>query len=440
MNTRPVTRTTLVHYGVIGVPMAFAGFPLYVLAPDFYATQYGLSLGLLGVMLLVIRLWDAVQDPFIGRLADLTAGRALPFVAAAMFWLCLSIALLFNTVVFSPVIWFGLCMFLAVTAYSIVAITLGTQATLWTDNITDQIRIASSREAFGLLGLVIAVSTPPLLQKIVSPDQVYLWYSAILVVLAGLGVLLFAHIARVKPSGIASVTKQSLYAAIRSLPSPSVKLLVIYSVSMLASSIPVVLVIFFVRDLLGAADLLGVFLLLYFMSGIAGMPLWKRLGERYGAYIAWATAHILAVIGFVGAFFLAEGAILAYALVCVLSGLALGADLTLPPALLSHHIHQHKKQNLSGTYYALLAFITKACLALASVIALPYLDYAGFIPQRANDPEALQALAVAYAVIPCAFKAFAAALLYWFFIAPSSGEKRESIQNHSHSRSTYHVE
>jgi Na+/melibiose symporter-like transporter len=106
-------------------------------------------------------------------------------------------------------------------------------------------------------------------------------------------------------------------------------------------------------------------------------------------------------------------------MVCVVSGMALGADLTLPPSLLSDDIHHHQNHRFSGIHYACWAFMTKASLALASVVALPLLDVAGFKPQAVNTPEALGALSLGYAFIPCLLKLIAAGFLYGFFIRAS---------------------
>ena len=63
MKAMAITKTQLIQYGLLGMPVAFAGFPLYVLAPDYYATQHGLSLALLGFILLALRIFDAVPRP-----------------------------------------------------------------------------------------------------------------------------------------------------------------------------------------------------------------------------------------------------------------------------------------------------------------------------------------------------------------------------------------
>jgi len=63
------------HYGALGLPLAFVALPLYVHLPAHYATRFGLSLASLGALLLAARALDAVVDPWIGRLCDRALGR-----------------------------------------------------------------------------------------------------------------------------------------------------------------------------------------------------------------------------------------------------------------------------------------------------------------------------------------------------------------------------
>jgi len=170
MTNPAITTRELLLYGVIALPVAFAGFPLYVLAPDFYATHYGMSLSLLGSLLLFIRLFDAVQDPLIGWLADQWRDRYFPVVFGAGVVLCGAVFALFNLMHFTPAIWFSFSMILAVGGYSVLTIILGTYATLWTEDKDDQTRIAATREGFSLVGLVIAVSLPTLLLSAISSN------------------------------------------------------------------------------------------------------------------------------------------------------------------------------------------------------------------------------------------------------------------------------
>mgnify|MGYP000206211720 FL=1 len=128
-----------------------------------------------------------------------------------------------------------------------------------------------------------------------------------------------------------------------------------------------------------------------------------------------------------------------YALVCVLSGISLGADLTLPPSILADHVHKHKNTAYSGIHYAFLAFIGKASLAVASAIVFPVLDTVGFKPQSINTEDALFVLSASYALIPCFIKILSAILLYYLFIRSQSGGHHDTLQNNSNYRNSHHA-
>lgn len=441
MTNASLRTADLWRYSVLAIPLAFAGFPLYVLAPDFYATTHGVSLALLGLLLLGLRVFDAVQDPLIGLLSDRYGHLLCKILPIASILLCAGIFGLFNAIPMQPAVWFTLCVAVTVTAYSVLSINLNTLGGLWSDNSYNQTRISSLREICGLIGLVTAVSLPVWLKQQLPLEQAYVCYALILV-----GIMTFAwgmfwpwlanHAKQLQSS---QPHTSSLLQSLKSLPHETRFFLAIYGLSMLASSMPAVLVIFFVRDLLGAEDLTGVFLLLYFLSGAVSMPLWKYVSEGQGLYRAWAYSMLLAVISFMGAFLLNDGDVWQYALICAVSGLALGADLALPPAILSQHIHRHQTEHYAATHYALLALLAKLSLAVASAVALPLLGMVGFIPAEENTHTALLLLSGIYALAPCILKLLAAAWLAHRFIYSKFGETYENPQNHRTSGSSDHA-
>jgi glycoside/pentoside/hexuronide:cation symporter, GPH family len=192
-------------------------------------------------------------------------------------------------------------------------------------------------------------------------------------------------------------------------------LLAIYTVNGLAASIPASLVLFFIRDRIQApAAFEALALAAYFGAAALAVPVWVRAVKRWGLVIAWALGMGLSILGFAGAVAAGAGDTTLFLVICIASGLALGADLVAPAALLAGVIQREGVQGLAeGRWFGWWSMATKLTLALAAGVALPLVQWLGYAP-GARDADALQALAWVYAVLPCAIKALAlAALLRW---------------------------
>ena len=89
----------------------------------------------------------------------------------------------------------------------------------------------------------------------------------------------------------------------------------------------------FVTHVLQAPEQVGMVLMVYFLSGIVGLPLWLWLARRIDKSRAWVLALVLSVAAFVWVPFLGAGDVYGFLAVCVISGLALGADVALPASM-----------------------------------------------------------------------------------------------------------
>ena len=134
---------------------------------------------------------------------------------------------------------------------------------------------------------------------------------------------------------------------------------------------------------------------------------------------------VLSVITFFGASFLSAGDAILYGLVCIASGIALGADLALPPAIIAGRIQTNNDQSRATQYYAILAFLPKLALALAAGLAFLALQQAGFQANHSNYDQALIMLLIIYAIIPCLIKLVAVALLW--HLTQQQGHRHETI-------------
>lgn len=405
----------LVCYGAPQFALSFVALPLYVFLPDYYATRFGVPLGFLGAVLLLARLLDAVIDPVIGRLADhrLGAGRGWRFMAVSGVLLALGFALLlgFPLVVvyasqpytFTAVM--GLALLLTYCGYSAASVThQAWGSTLGTDE-AERVRIFAWREGLGLAGVLVAASVTQLGGA--------LGFTLVFTASLWIGLWLLRR-APAPRQFLVHETLHGLRAAFEPLRHLAFRrLLLVYLASGVAAAVPATLVLFFIRDRIGAPELAGFYLLIYFACGAAFLPLWLRVAKRWGAAPSWLVGMGLSVVVFLGAALLQPGDRWAYAGICAASGLALGSDLVLPPALLAGLIRNlgHGGQ-LEGAYFGIWGMATKLTLALAAGAALPLLASLGYVPGTPAT-GVLPPLVVAYCLLPCILKLLAGAAL-WF--------------------------
>ena len=171
----------------------------------------------------------------------------------------------------------------------------------------------------------------------------------------------------------------------------------------MVNSLPVAitstLFLFFVEDRLQLPGKAGPLLILFFLSAGLSVPFWARLSNRIGPKQTLMIAMPLAILGFVGAALLAPGNLVGFAIICLASGAALGADMVVLPAMFSV-VLTRAGLNASAAF-GIWSFAGKLGLALAAFFTLPLLERSGFTPGQANSAEALNTLTLAYAVLPC---------------------------------------
>lgn len=421
MTAIPIPRLHLFLYGSLALPLAFAGVPLYIHAPDFYAVHHGMSLTHIGIVLLLVRIFDAVQDPVIGLLSDRFHQHRGAILFVFLVMLGTGFFLLFSPPQGASLYWFAFTVMLATTSFSVLTINLNALGGLWTDNTAEQTRITSTREALGLIGLLLASIAPSLLQRYEAASSAFYHVSLMLFGLLTLAGILFYRWGRLYRSQLTASRPAKLAPPLWSILKEQRLFYSIYMINALATSIPAAMVLFYIRDRIGAESYSGLFLLLYFIAGVAGMPLWQRVAQRIGKPQCWLMAMLLAVLSFFWAAFLSTGDLVQYGIVCLASGLALGAELALPPSMLADSMHRNQSQSSATTQFSVLAFLSKAALAFAAGLCLPLLEATGYRTGADNSADALKWLAFFYAILPCTLKILAACLLYYFISQQRKG-------------------
>lgn len=411
----------LLAYGLFGLPLALVALPVYVLVPQLYASSLSLSLTAVGSILLAARVLDAFIDPLLGQWIDRRTHNAshqrshagfvllsLPLLVCGYLALMHppTLSLLASSGNLALGIWFGASLVLVYAGYSLATIAHNSWGASLAPARGERARLTAMREGWALAGVVIAAALPAL-------AGLSALSASFIVLLLATATVLVRHAPR--PLLTAAGPDAALHASDWRAPLRNARfrwLLSVFAVNGIAAAIPATLFVFFASDRLQLGAWTGLFLVLYFVAAAIALPLWASLAARIGEKRAWMISMVLAIAAFIWTVQLDSGALTGFALICALSGMALGADLALPPALLAGVIHAagHGGER-EGAYFGLWSWITKLNLALAAGIALPLLEMLGYVPGT-SDASGTQALVLAYAVLPCVLKAAAAALLW----------------------------
>ncbi len=397
----------VLRYGLLGLPLAFAALPIYVHVPKLYAEQAGLSLALVGTILLLTRIVDALSDPLIGWVSDRFLSRR-GLVALALPLLAVGLGGLLAPPPGAGGLWLAGLLVVVTFGYSVATINHGAWGAELGESSDMRTRLVAAREGFGLFGVVLAAALPGLLAT--TLDAGLARTGGVFVAVLGLVALVSLP---GMPAGRRPMARpESPWAALRGVLAdrPFAALLGVFALNGIAAAVPASTVLFFVADVVRREDLSGLFLAIYFLTGAAGLPVWVSLARRVGKARAWLGGMGLSVAVFAWAVLIGPGDTLAFGILCALSGLALGADLALPPALLADQLAR-RPEGRAGACFGWWAFVTKANLALAAGLALPLLGFLGYAP-GARDAAATEALTAVYAVLPLVLKLMAASALW----------------------------
>ncbi|MFN3845485.1 MAG: MFS transporter [Paracoccaceae bacterium] len=409
MNTSASAGARLWPWSLFAAMIAAAGLPIYIHAPKFYVDEYGVSLAALGFTLAALRLVDVVQDPLLGWIAESKRQWRAALVAGAIAIMALAMFGLFAVAPpIAPLAWFAVTLALLFSGFSFLTIVFYAQGVDKAARLGPggHIRLAGWRETGSLLGVSLASVAPVALG--VAIDRPFTGFAVAFAVLALLAGLSMRSEWAAKRAGVASITGLMVFRPALADPLAR-RLLLIALLNAAPVAVTSTLFLFFVESRLAAPGWEGPLLLLFFLSAAASAPGWSRAAARFGAKRSLLAAMALAIAAFLWAVALREGDILPFAVICAASGAALGADLTLLPAMFARRLASLGSGESAA--FGLWSFVSKLSLALAAATLLPTLAMAGFIPGADNTTEALFALSLLYAALPCALKVLSMALL-----------------------------
>lgn len=418
-----ISHTQLTSYSLLAFCLSFIGLPIYIYLPSYYADNFAVSLKTMALILLVTRMIDAVQDTIFGVMSDKFSHLKKHIICYLSPLLGMSFILLFYPLNTANIeIWLTVFLITTYSIFSIIYINYQSYAVGLSDDYHLKTKIISYREVSFIIGILFAAAGPAILFKYFNQTQSFLIIGVVYFVLISLFALIFFFYApnhdrqklkpEPKPKNLAKKEQNSLALIVKT---PLLRnYFTIFLLNALSSSIPAVLILFFVENVIQAKHLVGLFLILYFFGLLIGVMLWTKLSHIINDKIkTFIISMLLTVFIFIWCYFVGSGDIVFYGIICVLSGIGFGGDFALSYSILTDIIQKNKLEKIESTIFGVTNFLIKFSLTITSA-ALIYCI--GMFEDDVENKK--QFISFSYALLPIVFRCLAAFFLYKNFAIP----------------------
>ena len=432
----------LFAYGFLNLPLSIAGLPLVLYIAPFYASDVGLALTAIGLVLMLGRISDAFTDPLIGVLSDRWRsrwGRRKPWILIGT-----PLMMLATWMVFVPpagVGWVYLLVWISVLylGWTMVQIPYAAWGAELSPDYHERSRIAGSREVFQIIGLLIASSLPLIVAASVGQAppapgeaaslrpvmEVLAIAATVLLPLAAVLAVLFVPD---RPAPLAPARRVPFKRALRVVVrnGPFMRLLIATLIGGVAASMNFNLAILFYTHAMQLPEAAGGLLFLYFVIGVMALPLWIWLAKRVNKHRALCYASLWGVGWFATYPFLPPGDMTLMTVVTIATGMSMAAGPVLGASIAADVVDLDTARGgaqRSAMFFAFWGMGSKFALAAGVGIALPALELLGFSAIGPNEPDAIFALVTFYCLVPIALWLVTISIL-WNFPIDQKRQKR----------------
>ncbi|MBR7619942.1 MFS transporter [Phenylobacterium sp. 20VBR1] len=422
------------------LPLAGLGLPLVVYLPEFYASDLGLSLSVVGAAFGAVRLIDMAFDPFIGGVMDKTRSRFGRFklwfaISAPILMLAAYMLFMAKPGVSGLYLWFWLLVVYG--GFSIASLSQLAWGAVLSPHYDQRSRIYGWWQAGNVVGIILVLTLPALLPLVgIKGHGVGVaamgWFVVLLMPLAvSLALWKVPEPTITTPPRRAGINE---YVALLKRPSV-VRLLAADFVIGTGPAITGALFFFYferVKDFdKGVASLL---LLIYFVGGLVGAPVWTWLAYRIGKHRALAFSSVVYAAMTMAILLVPPGNFAIAALLMFLIGVPYAAGAFLLRAMMADVGDEERLESggdRMALLYALLSGTVKIGSAAAVFFTFPALELMGFDPKATGVATGLGGLSVIFTVVPAGLALIGAWIIITF---PLTAELHAAIRDALHAR------
>ena len=429
--TTPLGARVLGAYAAPSFAQSFIHGPAVSVLQGIYAKFFGLELQEIALVILISRIFDAVNDPVVGFLSDryrARHGTRKPWLLAGS--LVAVVACWFLYVPAGPVtMWTFLFWYLlADVGWTVSEVPYSAWLAELTDDYEERARVTTWRSMGRILGLIAFFGLPIALSPIsgsteFTPDS--LRWAAGLAAVALLGTAIIA--ALVVPNGRAteSGSKPSspgLAAAARAVLGNRALLSFtgMFAIGGLGGGIGWGLSFFYIDGYLQLGGQLAGLMVLSIPISLVATPVWGMLCRRFGKQQAWAAGNVGAALASLAYYWISPGpgaaALLTVTLIVVNSMIVVEA--VAAPAVLADVVDYGRLRfgaDHAGSYFAFYTMVQKINTGIGSALGLAIAGFFGFDAAATTQSASGRfGLLLSFSLLPAAFLMLSAVWVWHF--------------------------
>lgn len=425
-NSEKLSLATKLAYGAGDAGAAITANILAFYLPIFLTDVAGLEAGLAAGVLLIGKIWDAVNDPMVGVLSDRTQNRrwgrrlpwmlygAIPFgISFFLQWLVPGFSSNASTNQWGLFWYYVLVGILFNTFFTAVNLPYTALTPELTQDYNERTTLNSFRFAFSIGGSIISVIFVGIIAG-VFPNNRQLQY---LIVGAACGVIAISTlywciwgiknrvltVERRMPVTEQPVTipfVEQLKIAFRNRP--FLYVIGIYLCSWLALQITASIIPYFVLRWMRQPEPTIAWVILA-VQGTALLMLfvWSAVSKRVGKKAVYFMGMSLWIIAQAGLFLLQPGQVFLMYVLAVMAGFGVSTAYLIPWSMLPDVIELDELQTgqrREGIFYSFVVLLQKVALAIAISLVLKSLDWAGYVKPTLENAAPNQPDAVLFAI------------------------------------------
>lgn len=399
-------------------------FPTSSIIPTFYAKQFGLSLAMIGTVLTIGRIFDAVTDPLIGYLSDITKspiGSRKPWVIGGLFMAMISIYFLYIPRENASILYFATWFLLVYLAFTVLDIPHRAWGTEISREYNERSRISTymgSAIQLGSLTFAILPLIPIFSSKGYSAETLKFIAVYFIVLMPITGIVSVIFVPEGDPVATERPSVKSIFYSVKG-NKPFFTLIGGYVLAGLGNGIFYGLVYLYCDSYLKIGHLFSYILLVDAVATFASLPIWLKILKKYGKHKPWAISISLGGLILLCMIFLkpSNSIFIPFLILIGLRAVLVACTYVVPMAMLGDVIDYDILKtgvNRTANYFAVSTFLSKFNTAFGVGVGFIAIGLLGYTVKGPNSATAIGGFIGTTLVLPAIFL-FIATFILWFF-------------------------